>query len=73
MSSSDPGSCDDVDVLGGASPTVALRAAWLLDGRGGSPVPDPVVVVADGTIISVGSGIEVRVGSDQEICRTRSF
>src|ERR1700692_2457928 len=34
----------------------ALRAAWLFDGTSSALIRDPVVVIEDSTIVSVGSG-----------------
>ena len=44
-----------------ASPgTIAIVGTTLIDGRGGAPVPDTTVIVADGKIASVGSTSSVR-------------
>jgi len=42
----------------------ALRAAWLFDGTGSALIPDPLVVIDDGTIVAVGSGAPAPDGAD---------
>jgi imidazolonepropionase-like amidohydrolase len=42
----------------------ALRAAWLFDGTGSALIPDPLVVIDDGTIVAVGSGTAAPEGAD---------
>jgi len=38
---------------------IAIRAARLIDGRGGVPITDAVVLVRDGMIAGVGSGLKI--------------
>jgi imidazolonepropionase-like amidohydrolase len=47
--------------VGAQSPTLAISGATLIDGNGGQPVPDAVVLVSDGRIVSAGprAGVEI--------------
>jgi imidazolonepropionase-like amidohydrolase len=42
----------------------ALRAAWLFDGTGSALIPDPLVVIDGGTIVTVDSGAAAPDGVD---------
>jgi imidazolonepropionase-like amidohydrolase len=43
--------------------SVAIRAARLIDGRGGTPLRDPVVLVRGERIVAVGSNLSIPKGS----------
>jgi imidazolonepropionase-like amidohydrolase len=43
---------------------VAVRAARLIDGRGGAPIPNPVVLIEGERIAAVGSGLRVPDGTE---------
>jgi imidazolonepropionase-like amidohydrolase len=43
---------------------VAVKAGRLIDGHGGAPVRNPVVVIEDDRIVSVGAGLAVPAGAD---------
>jgi imidazolonepropionase-like amidohydrolase len=47
----------------GAPPTLALRAARLIDGRGGAPITPAVVVIRGDRIDAVGSGLAIPSGA----------
>src|SRR6516162_3190529 len=42
----------------------ALRATWLFDGTGSALIPDPLVVIDGGTIVTVDSGAAAPDGAD---------
>jgi imidazolonepropionase-like amidohydrolase len=46
-----------------APPVVAVRAARLIDGRGGAPMASPVVIVRGDRIDAVGSGMSIPPGA----------
>jgi len=45
------------------SPVVAVRAARLIDGRGGAPVSSAVILVRGDRIEAVGSGLAIPAGA----------
>lgn len=42
---------------------MAVRAAWLIDGHGGKPIKNPVVLIEGERIVAVGSGLAVPAGA----------
>jgi imidazolonepropionase-like amidohydrolase len=42
----------------------ALRAAWLFDGTGAAPIPDPLVLIDGDTIVAVDSGLPAPAHAD---------
>jgi imidazolonepropionase-like amidohydrolase len=61
--------------VGGADPrrTVAIVGATLIDGRGGPPVADSVVVVHGERIVAAGSRRSVRVPAGAEVYEARGM
>lgn len=61
--------------VGGADPrrTVAIVGATLIDGRGGPPVADSVVVVRGERIVAAGSRRSVRVPAGAEVYEARGM
>ena len=49
------------------APPLVLRAGALIDGRGGAPLQDAVVVIQDGKIADVGPASSVRVPEGAEV------
>jgi imidazolonepropionase-like amidohydrolase len=47
--------------------TTVIRGELLIDGTGGDPVPDPVIVVEDDTIEAVGVAGQIEVGPDASV------
>lgn len=47
-----------------AGQVLAVRAARLIDGTGAPPVADPVVLIRDGRIEAVGSGLRIPAGAE---------
>jgi imidazolonepropionase-like amidohydrolase len=47
--------------------TIVIRGKLLIDGTGGDPVPDPVIVVEDDTIEAVGVAGQIEVGPDASV------
>jgi len=49
---------------GAAPPAMALVGATLIDGTGGSPVPDAIVILRDGRVACAGSRAACPIGDD---------
>lgn len=61
-----PAEINRSQIAAGQGPAVIVGAT-LIDGRGGPPVPDSVVIVQDDTIVQVGRRAQVSVPRDAEI------
>jgi imidazolonepropionase-like amidohydrolase len=49
------------------APPLVLKASTLIDGRGGAPLHDAVVVIRDGKIAEVGPAASIRVPEGAEV------
>src|SRR4051794_22315346 len=65
----------EVNRVAAADPshTIAIVGATLIDGRGGSPVKDSVVVVRGERIVAAGSRSSVRVPAGAEVFEARGM
>jgi len=55
-----------------APPVIAVRAARLIDGRGGQPIAPAVVVIRGDRIEAAGSGVTIPSGP-RRCCRASSI
>jgi len=58
---------NNIDEIPKGNKFIALARATLIDGRGGDPVPDAVVLIENDKIVSVGRNGDLKIPTDAEV------